>query len=515
MSHPSSRAPGQALLGMAPVFGTRLPELGEGLSGLLENGDVVRKNLNLLKAFRKQTAAFQRRPRAGIAAIAICDRDAKVFDLAGPPDTLQTLHASGLDVGADVSEHEMGRNPLGTALAEGETVYIPADPSAPWAGLAGAGSPLRGDRGPLAGALAVIADAAFPGSALSSLAESLASSVYQVWQLEESRQDILRVFRSLVSHLDCHVLVLDTRNRMLEERHPIPVTEEIRDAMIHIAQLPDQYELEVSLGDRTYVANVRSLTDHRGYLRCKLAIFKDITNHKKLESRILDAEKWSVLTSLAAGIAHEIRNPLTTARGFLQLFLERLCDETDRRFLRLTIDELDRIQRLVTDFMSLAKPGQSVFGLVDLAAALKEVAEFISPQAALSNVTLETELEVNDAWVWGDANQLKQVVLNVLQNAFQACKPKDTVSLRLRVQAGQVTVEVADTGCGMTAEQMARLFQPYYTTKTTGTGLGLTVTKQIMERHGGNVHISSRPGEGTLVTLELRQAVQSLPNAPM
>ncbi|MCL6516721.1 ATP-binding protein [Alicyclobacillus sp.] len=517
MDHSSWIAPGQARPGVASAPGVRPPD--DDATVRSASDDLLRKNLNLLKAFRRHAAVLRRHPPADQWAVAICDRDAVLFDLAGTPLPLSTLRTHGLDVGVCVTECAVGPNPLGSALAAGAALHhavhppvrLPARAHAYIEGITGFGAPIPGEHGCL-GAVAVWTDAACPVTALVTIAESLAAAVGETLRLEESRQDLLRVFRSLISHLDCHVMVLDTANHMLEERHPIPVTEEIRDAMIHIAQLPDQYELEVSLGERTYVANVRSLTDHLGVLRCKLAIFKDVTHHKKLESRILDAERWSMLTSLAAGIAHEIRNPLTTARGFLQLFLERLRDEADRRFLRLTIGELDRIQRLVTDFMVLSKPGQSAFGLVNLTEALREVAEFMLPQAALANVTLETELDTGEVWVWGDGNQLKQVVLNVLQNAFQACQPKDRVHLRLCVQSGMARIEVEDTGCGMTPEQMARLFQPYYTTKSTGTGLGLTVTKQIMDRHGGTVRIASRPGEGTLVTLELRQAVPTLPS---
>ncbi|MBX6353639.1 MAG: hypothetical protein IRZ10_09930 [Thermoflavifilum sp.] len=223
----------------------------------------------------------------------------------------------------------------------------------------------------------------------------------------------------------------------------------------------------------------------------------------RMDQCMRDVERLSILTSLAAGIAHEIRNPLTTARGFLQLFAERLASTEDKQFLMLTIQELDRIHRLVADFMSLAKPSPCMQKPVDVCEVLRSIAEFIRPEALLRNVALETMLPAAQVWVTGDEQQLKQVLLNIAQNALQACDGGGKVVLTLEIERDEVEIRVCDTGCGIPAHALDKVFQPFYTTKPTGTGLGLAISKRIVEEHGGCIHIHSGVGEGTIVSIRL------------
>jgi signal transduction histidine kinase len=224
---------------------------------------------------------------------------------------------------------------------------------------------------------------------------------------------------------------------------------------------------------------------------------------QRVDGQIRDIDRYSMLTSLAAGIAHEIRNPLTTARGFLQLFAERLVSDADKQFLELTIEELDRIHRLVADFMSLAKPVECAYQHVNATSVMRSTAEFIKPEALLRGVILDTEIPDVDVWVWGDEKQLKQVMLNIAQNAMQACCDGGRVTLDLHACPEHVLLRVRDTGCGIPPQDLDKVFQPFYTTKPAGTGLGLAISKRIVEEHRGSIEIDSTVGVGTTVTIRL------------
>ncbi|RIV26109.1 hypothetical protein D2Q93_05315 [Alicyclobacillaceae bacterium I2511] len=231
----------------------------------------------------------------------------------------------------------------------------------------------------------------------------------------------------------------------------------------------------------------------------ELSHLQEVT--KKLETRLQETERLSLLTSLTAGIAHEIRNPLTTAKGFLQLFYERLDNPGDQRFLSLTLAELGRVESLVQNFMSLAKPHKACRESFDLSLLLQAVAEFVRPEANLHGVELQTQISATPLWLQGDPQGMKQVLLNILQNAVQACTPKDQVSLQAMIVGQGVEVQVRDTGCGIPDSVLSCLYQPFFTTKLTGTGLGLVVSKKIVEDHHGTLTLSSKLGQGTSVRL--------------
>lgn len=216
--------------------------------------------------------------------------------------------------------------------------------------------------------------------------------------------------------------------------------------------------------------------------------------------KLKDVEKLSTLTALTAGIAHEIRNPLTTAKGFLQLFMKRATSADDKNYLTLTINELNRIQSLLTDFMGIARPEKLMYGFTDLREIVHDIANFLYPEATLRNVVLQLDPGTRPVSIYGDRNRVKQVLINIVQNAIHACHTQGHVKISLITEFGKAIVRIRDNGCGIA--DTSQLFRAFYTTKPHGTGLGLIVSKTILEEDGGTMDIDSIVGEGTAVTLQ-------------
>ncbi len=285
----------------------------------------------------------------------------------------------------------------------------------------------------------------------------------------------------------------------------------VREAMMTIDQgvaYDMKYRIIRSSGE---VRMVRSLGDaewENGQVRRVFGVIQDITEHEAAQKSLRDSEellrrteKLSVVGQLAAGLAHEIRNPLTALKGFTQLCIHSLTGR-ESRYLEIMQGELDRIEGIVNELLVLAKPQTMTYSSVDMRTILYEVGELLSGQASLYNVRILHEFqEIPRLRV--EPGQIKQVCINVMKNAIEAMPNGGLVTVRLRIEEGVVAIEIADEGEGMPHEIVSRLGEPFYTTKEGGTGLGLLVSQQIMTHHGGTLNIESQVGHGTCVCLRL------------
>lgn len=231
----------------------------------------------------------------------------------------------------------------------------------------------------------------------------------------------------------------------------------------------------------------------------------NITERKLAEELLIRSEKLSVIGQLAAGVAHEIRNPLTALKGFTQL-LQRKTQQ-DREYYEIMLTELDRINFIVNEFMLLSKPHHvQQPGDYNLKFILSEVLPIIDAQSILNNVVIEVDWEADIPHVRCDNNQIKQVLVNLLKNAIEAIVAGGNVYIHFYRQADCTCISIRDTGPGMPQEHLARLGEPFFSTKSTGTGLGLMVCYRIIEAHRGKLHIDSMLGQGTTVEIALPSA---------
>jgi nitrogen-specific signal transduction histidine kinase len=269
--------------------------------------------------------------------------------------------------------------------------------------------------------------------------------------------------------------------------------------------IPNRYELEFSIGNQfsaifdiikvpTFFAN--------GNRKNLLVIGRDITEQKKSYDLFLRSEKLSVVSELAAGVAHEIRNPLTSIKGFLQL--ADLEGEFNRHYLHVMLSEILRIESIVSEYLSLAKPHQdSPKSLQNIETLVRNVITLFKSQTNLKNITIHAELDL-PCQIMCNPNEIKQVLINIFQNAIEAIESNGDIYIYLKNILGRgVEITLIDNGCGIEKERLMKIGEPFFSTKEKGTGLGLLTSNRIIEKHNGTIKIESEVNKGTEVRVFL------------
>ncbi|HEX7128042.1 MAG TPA: ATP-binding protein [Thermodesulfobacteriota bacterium] len=244
----------------------------------------------------------------------------------------------------------------------------------------------------------------------------------------------------------------------------------------------------------------------------RIVLFQDLTPYKALEEEVRRVDRLAAVGKLAAGMAHEIRNPLASMSGSVQLLREELvtASREHRRLMDIILRETDRLNELITDFLLFARPGTPRREPVDLAAVIEETAALVGTGRERA-VELDVRLERPLPMV-GDPRELRQVFWNLVVNAEQAMPRGGRIEVAGRLVAGgSIEVTVKDGGSGIAARDLERIFDPFFTTKPNGTGLGLAIVHRIVQSHGGTIAVASRPDAGTTFTLRLPAAEAPAP----
>lgn len=259
---------------------------------------------------------------------------------------------------------------------------------------------------------------------------------------------------------------------------------------------------------------------HAGYA----LIMRDFTERHRAAQETLESERIAALQLLAAGVAHEIGNPLNSLTIHLQLLERRLRklpaeqQSTLLHPLEVAQEEIKRLDTIVTQFLRAIRPAPLQRARQDLNSLVRDAAEFLGPELKSRNILLELDLASGLPVLEVDQDQLKQAFYNIVKNSSEAMKQGGLLKIRTGSDSEWVNINFADTGGGMTQEAMARIFEPYFTTKQSGSGLGLMITQRIVRAHGGEVVIESDPGNGLKITIRLPRhdrQVQMLPPTPL
>ena len=238
-------------------------------------------------------------------------------------------------------------------------------------------------------------------------------------------------------------------------------------------------------------------------------ILRDITESRRSTEKTIESERFNALTLLAAGVAHEIGNPLNSLHIHLQL-MERKIRKLDGKVkkeleeaISISRAEITRLDSIVTQFLQAIRPSKPVLHPENVNSIVEEALRFFAPEIADRDIVVEAELRPDLPLIELDRDQMKQAFYNVIKNSFEAMKRRGILRIRTDMDATHVSITFTDTGGGISAESLSRVFEPYFTTKESGSGLGLLIVRRIVREHGGEMAIESNEGKGLTLTIRL------------
>ncbi|MGI5839431.1 MAG: ATP-binding protein [bacterium] len=467
--------------------------------------------------------------------IGVSDEDGYLLDVRGEPATVERSKTVGMYPGANQSEPFIGNNAIGTAILQNEPVCIQGGEHyclamQDWTAM---GIPIHDRRGAIIGALGF----ATPNNHTNlSMFVSAALAV----QAMESRYNLSREMKTISDYFyrkdSVFITVIDKEGRIIDFNRPYSVAngkkrEEIIGRYIwdvwydgrifdaegnYLAPTVESLRTGRYIRDREAYLNTldgRRMSmivdsfptrDSQGEISGAVAVIEDNTERYEFENNLFRSEKLATLGRLAASLAHEVRNPLTVIRGFVQMMGEEKDGGELRGYIPDILGELDRVNHLLNEFLLLAKPSAPDCRQTCLAELASMVTGFLRSEMARRNCEIGLTVDGEDFVCSVDPQQIRQLLLNLVNNAAEASVGGSRIHITLREKGEDcVRMEVLDDGPGIPAEHLDKIFDPFFTTKEEGTGLGLYASHRIVENHGGTINVYSRSGEGTRVVVIL------------
>jgi two-component system, sporulation sensor kinase A len=293
-----------------------------------------------------------------------------------------------------------------------------------------------------------------------------------------------------------------TVQEILPEKEAAFVQQKYREAID--AGKPIRYEETVEIPDFLLIVEVTMIPIFNEEKECThlLGVAHDITELRKKEEMLRKTDRLTIAGNLAAGIAHEVRNPLTVLRGFIQLWKNE--KELNPAYFDVMTNEIHRIESIIDEFLMLSSPKKMDFQKKQPADLLQNLLPLFEAQAVVKNVTITTDFSPDVPPIECVENQMKQVFVNILKNALEAVAEGGTIQIEVKKTKNHfIAIRFTDDGYGIPGEKIKMLGEPYYTTKEKGTGLGLMVSYNIIESHKGKIQVQSEPGQGTVFEILL------------
>jgi len=278
-------------------------------------------------------------------------------------------------------------------------------------------------------------------------------------------------------------------------------------ALISAAVLP--YILTAKLGAHELASEYAEIVFYFAVALLAGALFdRELRAREKAENMRLQLErshKLSLVGQIAAGMAHEIKNPLASVKGAVEILSDESVSPGERdEFRKIVFKEIKRMNNSITDFLEFARPSETTFERIDLSEVATASWKQIQAQAGKRNISVTVSAD-DKLYINGDEEKIHQVLLNLLLNAIDASEDNSQVIVRLRreTEGEIVLIQIEDNGGGIDEADIARVFEPFFTTRSSGTGLGLAIAKTIVERHGGTISLKNRPEGGVIASIEL------------
>lgn len=285
---------------------------------------------------------------------------------------------------------------------------------------------------------------------------------------------------------------------------------EISEAFVASGTAPaGAYQKEVQIeserGERhTLQLNRLSIVDREDKFVGTLLLMQDLSQVKRLEEDLRRSERLAALGKMAAGVAHELRNPLSSIKGLALVLQSRFQEKNgDRKTATILVQEVERLNRSISELLDYARPQQLKKDRVDITTLLDKAVSLMRIDAEPAGIELITVYEEGLPSLNADEDKLTQVMLNLLLNGIQAMENGGTLDVRVGATDRKIEIVVTDSGCGISEEDLSRVFDPYFTTKPDGTGLGMAMSAKIIEEHGGEIRLQSTIGQGTSVIIEI------------
>ena len=269
-----------------------------------------------------------------------------------------------------------------------------------------------------------------------------------------------------------------------------------------------EQEMECSFSNRKTVplsVSASRIVNEDGEFVGNIIILRDLGEVRRLQEEVRRKEKLAALGRLAGGVAHEIRNPLSSIKGLATYFGSKFAEESeDRKAANVMVREVDRLNRVVSELLELARPSELKLKHTDINALLAHSVRLVQQDAQAKNIEINLSTGNDVPLIQADADRLSQCLLNMYLNAIQSMDPGGILSVKsFPGENGTVKVEIGDTGKGISPNDLKRIFDPYFTTKPSGTGLGLAIVHKIIESHQGNIQVDSTLGKGSVFSIVL------------
>ncbi len=340
-------------------------------------------------------------------------------------------------------------------------------------------------------------------------------------------QETRKLASEVVTHLPLGILVMDTRDQILytngvacnllgigkeEIKSPsakalLPKNIWVLQEMIKTGQFLAEKEIFLASDNSPPIPVAASVTHIHGednnYIGV-MFVFKNLTEIKALETKNQRIEKLAAVGNLAAGIAHEVRNPLSAIKGYVTYFGSLFeADSENRKAAELMTEEVDRVNRVISELLEFARPSDLRLRKIKVIDLINNSLRIVAHEAEAANIRIIKDIDPNLPGINADMDRLTQVLLNLYINAIQSMESGGELRLTAGQRGSTLVVNISDTGSGIGLEAQKHIFDPYFTTKSKGTGLGLTIAYKIIENHNGSIQITKTEASGTTISLVL------------